>query len=231
MSPSASAGAPELPIDVVSDVVCPWCLIGKRRLEKAIALKPEISVAVRYRPYFLNPWVPRAGVSRTEYLVTKFGSVDRYKANAHRIVMAAHQEGLTYNLDAIARQPNTLDCHRLIRWSGESGDPARMKQRLMDLYFTEGADLSDSEVLAGAARDCGMDADDVRQRLAGEEDVASVTAEAEQARAAGIEGVPCFILGGNFAVSGAQAPEYLADAIERAAAERAKREAAEMARA
>ncbi|HWL20100.1 MAG TPA: DsbA family oxidoreductase, partial [Bradyrhizobium sp.] len=147
MPAPASAGATELPIDVVSDVVCPWCFIGKRRLEKAIALKPEISVTVRYRPYFLNPWVPRAGISRTEYLITKFGSVDRYKANAQRIVMAARQDGLVYNLDAIARQPNTLDCHRLIRWSGESGDPARMKQRLMELYFTEGADLSDSEVL------------------------------------------------------------------------------------
>jgi predicted DsbA family dithiol-disulfide isomerase len=231
MPSPASAGATALPIDVVSDVVCPWCFIGKRRLEKAIAFKPEISVAVRYRPYFLNPWVPRAGISRTEYLITKFGSVDRYKANAQRIVMAARQEGLAYNPDSITRQPNTLDCHRLIRWSGEGGDPARMKQRLMELYFTEGADLSDREVLVGAARDCGMDADHVRQRLAGEEDVDSISAEAEQARTAGIDGVPCFILGGIFAVSGAQAPEYLADAIERAAAERTKREAAEMAQA
>jgi predicted DsbA family dithiol-disulfide isomerase len=231
MAPPATAGATELQIDVVSDVVCPWCFIGKRRLEKAIALKPEFSVAVRYRPYFLNPWVPRAGISRTEYLTTKFGSVDRYKANAQRIVMAAREEGLAYNLDAIARQPNTLDCHRLIRWSGENGDPARMKQRLMELYFAEGADLSDREVLVAAARDCGIDTDHVRQRLAGDEDVESVSAEAEQARTAGIDGVPCFILGGIFAVSGAQAPEYLADAIERAVAERARREAAELAQA
>src|SRR5215468_11979195 len=230
MPAPASAAIPEtaLPIDVVSDVVCPWCFIGKRRLEKAIALKPEIPVTVRYRPYFLNPWVPRAGISRTEYLTTKFGSVDRYKANAQRIVLAARQDGLVYNLDAIARQPNTLDCHRLIAWSGESGDPARMKQRLMELYFTEGADLSDSEVLVGAARDCGMDADRVRQRLASDEDVENVSREAESARAAGIEGVPCFILGGIFAVSGAQAPEYLADAIVRAAAERAQREVNEV---
>jgi predicted DsbA family dithiol-disulfide isomerase len=228
----APASAPNagnaLPIDVVSDVVCPWCFIGKRRLEKAIALKSDIPVTVRYRPYFLNPWVPRAGISRTEYLTTKFGSVDRYKANAQRIVLAARQEGLAYNLDAIARQPNTLDCHRLIRWSGEGGDPARMKQRLMELYFTEGADLSDNEVLVGAARDCGMDADRVRQRLASEEDVENVSREAESAKTAGIEGVPCFILGGIVAISGAQAPEYLADAIERAAAERAKREPAEI---
>jgi predicted DsbA family dithiol-disulfide isomerase len=219
------APAPDsvLPIDVVSDVVCPWCFIGKRRLEKAIALRPDIAVTVRYRPYFLNPWVPRAGISRTEYLTTKFGSVERYKTNAQRIVAAARDEGLVYNLDAIARQPNTLDCHRLIRWAGESGDPARVKQRLMELYFTEGADLTDTEVLVAAARDCGMDADATRRRLASDEDVESITAEAESAKNAGIEGVPCFILGGAFAVSGAQSPEYLADAIGRAAAERAKR--------
>jgi len=228
MPAALSAPATALSIDVVSDVVCPWCFIGKRRLEKAIALKPDIAATVRYRPYFLNPWVPRSGMSRAEYLTTKFGSVDRYRANAQRIVLAARQEGLTYNLDAIARQPNTLDCHRLIHWSGENGDPARMKQRLMELYFTEGADLSDSEVLVGAARDCGMDADRVRQRLASDEDVENVSREAESARAAGIEGVPCFILGGIFAVSGAQAPEYLADAIVRAAAERAQREVNEV---
>jgi predicted DsbA family dithiol-disulfide isomerase len=230
MAASAPIAGNALPIDVVSDVVCPWCFIGKRRLEKAIALKSDIPVTVRYRPYFLNPWVPRAGISRTEYLTTKFGSVDRYKANAQRIVLAARQEGLAYNLDAIARQPNTLDCHRLIRWLDESGDPARIKQRLMELYFTEGADLSDGEVLVGAARDCGMGAERVRQRLASEEDVESITAEAESAKAAGIDGVPCFILGGIFAVSGAQAPEYLADAIERAAAELVKREPAEIER-
>src|SRR5262249_39676369 len=166
-------------IDVVSDVVCPWCFIGKRRLEQAIALKPDISVEVRYRPYFLNPWVPREGMSRADYLTTKFGSVERYAANAQRIVMAARQEGLVYNLDAIKRQPNTLDCHRLILWAGESGDPARMKQRLMDLYFTEGADLTDTEVLIGAARDCGMDPDSVRRRLASDEDVERISAEAE----------------------------------------------------
>jgi len=209
-----------LTIEVVSDVVCPWCFIGKRRLEKAIALKPEIPVTVRYRPYFLNPWVPRAGISREEYLTTKFGSVDRYKANAQRIVVAARQEGLTYNLDAIARQPNTIDCHRLILWSGATGDPARMKQRLMELYFTEGADLSDPEVLVGAARDCGMDPDEVRRWLASDKDVAQIEAEAQAANNAGIDGVPYFILGGVFAVSGAQSPEYLADAIERAAAQR-----------
>ncbi len=221
----------ELTIDVISDVVCPWCFIGKRRLEKAIALKPEIAVTVRYRPFFLNSWVPREGISRQEYLIRKFGSVERYMANAPRVVAAAREEGLVYNIDAITRQPNTIDCHRLIRWSVESGDPARMKQRLMDLYFTYGADLSDSEVLVAAARECGMDADRVRQRLSSDEDVEIVTADARSFETAGVNGVPYFILGGIFAVSGAREPEYLAEAMERAVTERAKREAAELAQA
>jgi predicted DsbA family dithiol-disulfide isomerase len=206
-----------LPIDVFSDVVCPWCFIGKRRLEKAIALAPDISVEVHWRAYFLNPWVPREGMSRADYLKTKFGSVERYAAIAQRVAAAASSEGLIYAADKIARQPNTLDCHRLIRWAGQDR-AANMKQRLMDLYFTEGADLSDREVLVRAAVDCGID-EGVRERLAGDADVAQVEAEAQAAKNAGIDGVPCFIFGGVLAVSGAQAPEYLADAMRRAAAE------------
>jgi predicted DsbA family dithiol-disulfide isomerase len=205
-------------IDVFSDVVCPWCFIGKRRLEKALALAPEIPVVVNWRPYFLNPWVPREGMSREEYLTTKFGSVERYKSIAQRVAAAAASEGLTYALDKIARQPNTLDCHRLIRWAGEVGKAAQMKQRLMDLYFTEGADLSDREVLGQAAVGCGMDGARVRDQLASDRDIEDVTTEAEAAKNAGIDGVPCFIFGGAFAVSGAQEPSYLADAIRRAAA-------------
>jgi predicted DsbA family dithiol-disulfide isomerase len=216
-----------LPIDVVSDVVCPWCFIGKRRLEKAIALRPEIPVEVRFRPYFLNPWIAREGISREEYLTAKFGSPERYRSIAQRVAQAAAAEGLTYALDQIKRQPNTLDCHRLILWAGAIGNAAGMKQRLMDLYFTEGGDLTDREVLAKAAADCGLDADLVRRQLAGEDDVERVSREAESAKESGIEGVPCFIFGGLVAVSGAQAPEHLAQAIERAADEYAKRVAAE----
>src|SRR5262245_57847905 len=107
-------------IDVVSDVVCPWCYIGKRRLERAIALVPDISVDVRFRPYFLNEWVPREGMSRADYLTKKFGSVERYRSMAGRIVAATAEEGLVYALDKIARQPNTVDCHRLILWAGKA---------------------------------------------------------------------------------------------------------------
>jgi predicted DsbA family dithiol-disulfide isomerase len=216
-----------LAIDVISDVVCPWCYIGKRFLEQAIALKPEIPVEVRFRPYFLNPWVPREGISREEYLITKFGSVERYNSNNNRVVEAAAAAGLDYQRDRIKRQPNTIDCHRLILWAGEAGKAAAVKQRLMKIYFSEGGDLSQTEVLVGAAMDCGLDGDEVRARLASQQDVDEVEREAQSAKEAGIEGVPCFILGGTIALSGAQPPEYLAAAIERAAAEQAKRVAAE----
>ena len=207
-------------IDVVSDVVCPWCFIGKRRLEKALALKPDVPVEVHWHPYFLNDWIPRDGISREEYLTTKFGSPERYKGIAQRVSAAASAEGLTYAMDKISRQPNTLDAHRLIKWADGIGKAAEMKQRLMDLYFTEGADLTNRAVLVQAAADVGLDAEDVREALASDQDVAEVEHEAQNAKEAGIEGVPMFIFGGKFAVSGAQAPEYLAEAIERMAAGR-----------
>jgi predicted DsbA family dithiol-disulfide isomerase len=214
-----------LPIDMVSDVVCPWCFIGKRRLEKAIALRPDISIEVRFRPYFLNPWVPREGMSREDYLTRKFGSPERYRSIAQRVASAAAAEGLSYASDKIARQPNTLDCHRLILWAGENA--AAMKQSLMELYFAEGGDLSSRDVLVEAASACGLDRDMVRRRLANEEDVERLEREADSAKEAGIDGVPCFILGDLIAVQGAQSPEYLAQAIDRAAEEYAKRPAAE----
>lgn len=204
-------------IDVVSDVVCPWCFIGKHRLEKAIALNPDIPVEVHYRPYFLNDWIPREGISREQYLTTKFGSPERYKGIAQRVSAAAASEGLVYASDKMKRQPNTLDCHRLIRWAEGIGKSADMKQKLMDLYFTDGADLTDRAVLVRAAADVGLDAETVRGALDSDKDVAEVEREALSAKEAGIEGVPCFIFAGKFAISGAQAPEELAEAIARLA--------------
>lgn len=212
-----SSQRPPIRIDVVSDVVCPWCFIGKRRLEKAIALKSDIPVEVHWRPYFLNDWIPREGIAREDYLTTKFGSPARYKDIAQRVAAAAAAEGLTYAIDKISRQPNTIDAHRLIRWADGIGKSAEMKQRLMDLYFTEGADLTNHAVLVQAAADIGLDPEDVRAALASDRDVDEITREAESAKEAGIQGVPMFIFGGEFAVSGAQPPEYLADAIARAA--------------
>ena len=207
-------------IDVVSDVVCPWCFIGKSRLEKALALKPDIPVEVRFHPYFLNPWVPREGISRNEYLTKKFGSPERYKSIAGRVAQAAAEEGLTYAVDKMTRQPNTIDCHRLILWAAATGKAAQMKQRLMELYFTEGADLSDRATLVKAAADLGMDAAQVREKLASDADVDTVEAAANSAKEAGIDGVPTYIIGGVAAVTGAQPPEVLAQAIEQIATNR-----------
>jgi predicted DsbA family dithiol-disulfide isomerase len=208
-----------LQIDIVSDVVCPWCYIGKRRIENALALVPDVPVEVNWRPFFLNPWVPREGISRDDYLTAKFGSVDAYKAIAGRVVAAAADEGLEYNADRVRRQPNTIDCHRLIHWADVEGKAAAMKQRLMELYFRDGGDLTDVNVLVQAAADIGMDADDVRRKLVTDEDVALISAQAKDASDKGISGVPTFVLAQKYAVSGAQPAEQLARAIRQVSAE------------
>jgi predicted DsbA family dithiol-disulfide isomerase len=208
-----------LQIDVVSDVVCPWCYIGKRRIENALALVPDVPVEVHWRPFFLNPWVPREGISRDEYLTTKFGSVDAYKGIAGRVVTAADEEGLSYRPDLVKRQPNTIDCHRLIHWADAKGKAPQMKQRLMELYFRDGGDLTDREVLVRAAADCGLDGDDMRARLGTDEDVALISAHAQEASDKGISGVPTFVFAQKYAVSGAQPAELLARAIRQVSAE------------
>jgi predicted DsbA family dithiol-disulfide isomerase len=210
--------ATPLRVDVVSDVVCPWCFIGKRRLEKALALTPEIPIEVHYHPFLLNDWIPSEGMTREAYLTKKFGSIDAYRGIAVRVAEAAAQEGLTYAVDKITRQPNTLDSHRLIYWAGLQGKSPQMKQRLMDLYFTEGADLTDREILVRAAADVGLDPDEVRARLASQEGVAETMLAADTAKEAGITGVPTFIIDGRYAVSGAQAPETLAQVFRKAVA-------------
>src|SRR3954452_19947959 len=208
-----------LKLDIVSDVVCPWCYIGKRRIENALALGPDIPVEVPWRPFFLNNWVPREGISRDEYLTAKFGSVEAYKGIAGRVVTAANEEGLTYRPDLVKRPPNTIDCHRLIHWAEAQGKSAGMKQRLMELYFRDGGDLTDVNVLVQAAADIGLDAEDVRKRLATDEDVARVSADAQEAAEKGISGVPTYVFAQKYAVSGAQDPNMLANAIRQVSAE------------
>ncbi|MCP3465180.1 MULTISPECIES: DsbA family oxidoreductase [unclassified Bradyrhizobium] len=208
-----------LQIDVVSDVVCPWCYIGKRRIENALALVPDVPVELNFRPFFLNPWVPREGISREDYLTKKFGSVEAYKGIAGRVVAAAGEEGLTYRPDLVQRQPNTIDCHRLIHWAEAAGKAPEMKQRLMELYFRDGGDLTDVNVLVQAAADVGLDADDVRRRLATDEDVALISAQAQDAAEKGISGVPTYVFAQKYAVSGAQDPNLLARAIRQVSEE------------
>ena len=208
-----------LQIDIVSDVVCPWCYIGKKRIEDALALAGDVPVEVNWRPFFLNPWVPRAGISRDEYLTAKFGSPEAYKTIAARVVEAAAEEGLQYNPGSVKRQPNTIDCHRLIHWADAEGKAAQMKQRLMELYFRDGGDLTSADVLVQAAADVGLDADSVRKRLATDEDVDLISAQAQDASDKGISGVPTFVFARKYAVSGAQPADQLARAIRQVSAE------------
>jgi len=208
-----------LTIDIVSDVVCPWCYIGKRRIENALKLVPDVPVEVNFRPFFLNPWVPREGMSREDYLTTKFGSVEAYKGIAQRVVAAAGEEGLIYRPDSVKRQPNTIDCHRLIHWAEAIGKAPEMKQRLMELYFRDGGDLTDTNVLVQAAADVGLNADDVRKRLATDEDVALISALAQDAANKGIQGVPTYVFAQKYAVSGAQDPAMLARAVRQVSEE------------
>ena len=208
-----------LKIDIVSDVVCPWCYIGKKRIEDALKLAADVPVDVDWRPFFLNPWVPREGISRDEYLTAKFGSPEAYKGIAGRVVAAAGEEGLSYHPERVKRQPNTIDCHRLIHWADAQGKAAEMKQRLMELYFRDGGDLTDVNVLVQAAADVGLDADDVRRRLATDEDVALISDWAQEASDKGISGVPTYVFAQKYAVSGAQPAELLARAIRQVSAE------------
>jgi predicted DsbA family dithiol-disulfide isomerase len=208
-----------LRIDVVSDVVCPWCYIGKRRIERALELASDVPVEVHWHPFFLNPWVPREGISREEYLTAKFGSVEAYNRIAQRVVAAANEEGLSYRPDLVRRQPNTIDCHRLIHWADAEGKAAQMKQRLMELYFRDGGDLSNSDVLVGAASDIGLDSEAVRRRLSTEQDVGLISALAQEASEKGVSGVPTFVFAQKYAVSGAQDSERLARAIRQVSAE------------
>jgi predicted DsbA family dithiol-disulfide isomerase len=208
-----------LKIDIVSDVVCPWCYIGKKRIEDALALAADVPVEVHWRPFFLNNWVPREGISRDEYLTAKFGSPEAYRGIAGRVVGAAGEEGLSYHPELVKRQPNTIDCHRLIHWADAIGKAAEMKQRLMELYFRDGGDLTDVNTLVQAAADVGLDASDVRKRLATDEDVDLISGQAQEASDKGISGVPTFVFAQKYAVSGAQPADLLARAIRQVSAE------------
>jgi predicted DsbA family dithiol-disulfide isomerase len=207
---------PTLPVDVVSDVVCPWCYVGKRRLEAAIAARPDLDIVVRWRPYFLNPWVPREGMAREDYLVAKFGSVERYNQMSGRLVDIGAGLGLAFEFGRIARQPNTIDAHRLILWSRAVGDPGLMKEALMRAYFIDGRDLTDHATLVGIGVSQGLDEKVVADMLAGDGDVDRVTREAKHAQEIGIDGVPCFIMGSVLAMQGAQEPEQLSAAFDEA---------------
>lgn len=213
-------------IDVVSDVVCPWCFIGQRRLDAALAVVPEIQVEVRWRPFQLDATIPPQGRDRKEYMLAKFGSDEKLREIHARIVQIGAVEGIDFDFDAIKVSPNTLDAHRAIRWAATYGADVqnRLARRLFQLYFEEGKNVGDHAVLIEAAGEAGMDAPVVTALLATDNDRESVANEAATASRMGITGVPCFLLEGKYAVMGAQESATLADAIRQVSAAKARGE-------
>ena len=213
-------------IDVVSDVVCPWCFIGQKRLDKALAAVPDIDVSVHWRPFQLDPTIPPEGKDRKAYMLAKFGSEERLREIHARIEPLGEAEGIDFAFEAIKVSPNTLDAHRVIRWAGAAGAEVQnhLVRNLFQLYFEKGMNIGDHAVLAEAARDAGMDAAVVESLLSSDADRDAVSTEAGTASRMGITGVPCFLLEGKYAVMGAQDADTLADAIRQVAAAKARGE-------
>ena len=199
-----------LVIDVVSDVVCPWCFLGKRRLDAAIAEAGDAQV--RWRPYQLDPTIPAGGLERKAYMSAKFRDEARLAEIHARLTALGEQAGIAFDFEAIARAPNTLDAHRLIRFAAQAGKADEVVERLFSAYFERGQDIGDRAVLA----EIGAGIDGIEARLASGEGVAEVQAEIAFAQRGGVEGVPFFIFGEKYAVSGAQSVEALTQAITEA---------------
>lgn len=207
-----------LTIDVVSDVVCPWCYVGKRRLEAALASRTDIAPEIRWRPFFLDPTVPRAGKPRIDYITGKFGGVDKITPAHERLTGIGKAVGIDFNFAGIEVQPNSLDAHRLISWAQAEDKADALVENLFAGFFVNGVNLADHASLAAAAARAGMDPAKVVADLASDKDEEIVAKQAQAASASGIGGVPFLVFGGKVAVSGAQEAEVLSSAIDQALA-------------
>jgi predicted DsbA family dithiol-disulfide isomerase len=212
--------AEELTIDVVSDVVCPWCYIGKRRLEAALR-DGASSPRIRWHPFQLNPQIPAGGVDRRSYLEEKFGGPERAREIYARVEEAGRETGIAFNFERIERQPNTLDAHRLMAWAQavDAGRADALMEQLFAAYFLEGADIGAVDELVRLAVQAGYDESGARAHLQSDAGRDEIAAADERSKAMGIGGVPFFIFNRRLAVSGAQPPDVLRDAIAQASAQ------------
>ena len=208
-----------LQLDVVSDVMCPWCYIGKRRLETAIA-RTDLTLDIRWRPFQLDPTLPSGGKDRKIYLAEKFGSIDRAHELYENIRQAGDAENIAFAFNRIEVSPNTLDAHRLIRWAGgvDAATQDHVVEALFKAYFLDGKHIGDHETLVGIAEKAGMDADLVAELLPSEADRELVTSEIAQAQAMGVTGVPTFIVANKYTLVGAQPAEQLVEVLRTVAA-------------
>lgn len=205
-------------IDVVSDVICPWCFIGKRRMEKALAeLAGEIDVEVSWLPFQLNPDMPAGGRARAEYRKAKFGSLEKSRQLDARVAAEAAGEGFAFAFDRMERTPNTFAAHQLIDLAQEEGSGAEVVEALFSAYFLEARDIGDREVLAAIGEAAGLERDLIEQRWANKTEAQRLAREERSMRDLGISGVPTFIIADRYGVSGAQPPDALVQAIREAA--------------
>jgi predicted DsbA family dithiol-disulfide isomerase len=194
-------------IEFVFDLVCPWCYVGKRRLEHALRVRPDRAVDLSWHPFQLNPDMPRAGIDRATYLATKFGDMQRAGQIDAMIADVAAREGLHIRFDAIRRIPNTIDAHRLMRLAQRRGlDGTVMAESLFRAHFVEGRDLGDRGELVAIGTAAGLNPESVASYLGSTSGAAEVRATDLAARRSGIQAVPCFIFDGRYALSGAQEP-------------------------
>ncbi len=194
-------------LDILSDPICPWCYIGKAKLDRALEAAPDHPFEIRWRPYQLNPEMPAAGMDRKSYLEAKFGGPEGARKVYDRIESAAAEAGLTVDFSRIGRTPCTLDAHRLIRWARIEGAQQRVVDILFRRYLSEGQDISDRAVLADTAEEARLDRELVERLLASEADLEEVRAEDAAAREIGVSGVPTFLIDGKYVVQGAQEPD------------------------
>lgn len=207
-------------LDVVIDVVCPWCYLGKRQLDKALEMRPGLITDVRYRPYQLGPDTPPEGVDRTEYYAKKFGDSPQLKAGREHLLKVGETLGITFDFESKCTIGNTLDAHRLIRWAYSSGVQAEVADRIMQLYFEECQFIGDRELLVSVAVEKGMDGALVADLLASDKDIAEVKGELAAAQQMGVTGVPMFIFDNKAGVSGAQEANVLVNVMDKLQSEK-----------
>ena len=201
-----------LTVDVVSDVICPWCYIGKRRLDRAQVLAVDVEPVIRWRPFQLDATIPPEGIGRQDYLDKKFGR-DKAAEMYTQIKETGEVEGIPFAFDRISKTPNTINAHRLIRWAEVGYQQDSVVERLFELYFSEGEDIGETSVLLEAAREADMDVDLVAEVLATDKDVDEVQKEIALAHELGVQGVPTYVIDQMHILVGAQRAELLADAL------------------
>lgn len=203
-------------IDIISDTVCPWCFIGKRRLERALAMRPNITAEITWHPFQLNPEMPPDGIERQIYLKAKFGSSERAKDNYRAVDQASVGEKLDLQLDDIKRMPNSLQSHRLLHYARRHDKQDVVAENLFQSYFFYGIDIGSIAHLIKIAAESGLDGEDVRSYMESSEDIELVRGHDIQSRKLGVSGVPCFIIAEEYAISGAQESEVFLQVFDAA---------------